>query len=135
MKRKNKLAQSAIEFLILVGAVLFFIIIFIYAVQSNITGKVVEEINIAIKEIAFTLQDEINLAAESVDGYYREFKLPEKALNKDYEISIIDGFVHVKTFDEKYALSLPIQDVVGQPKVGLNAIKKENGTIYLNIFE
>jgi len=133
MRRKNRRAQSAIEFIILVGAVLFFFLVFLFVVQGSISGRVVENHNFALKEIALTVQDEINLAADASDGYYREFEIPIKVVNLDYQISVAEEVVYVKTDDDKYAISLPIHDVDGQVNLGLNFIRKESEVIYLNV--
>ena len=129
-----KKAQSAIEFMILVGAVILFFISFLFVIQGNISGKVVENRNLVVKEIAFTVVDELNLAMNSVDGYSRKFTLPEKIINEDYIISIEDGFVYVRTLDEAYTISLPVGgNVIGQPVLGENVISRQGGLIYLNI--
>jgi len=125
-------AQSAIEFVILVGAVLFFFTVFFLAVQENMSDKIREKYNIAIKEVALTVQDEINFALKSSNGYFREFKISESIEGKTYEISIIEDMVYVKTTDGKYAISLPVAPVVGQPKKDNNEITRVDNVIYLN---
>jgi hypothetical protein len=130
--RTNKKAQSAIEFVVLVGAVLFFFIAFLFSVQFNISDRTKENLNLAIQEIALSVQDEINLAVESSDGYFREFEIPEKAINLDYEVNIIENVVYVRTNDGKYAISFPVSNVSGDVQKGTNSIRRENGIIYLN---
>ncbi|MCH7568389.1 MAG: hypothetical protein IIA87_03125 [Nanoarchaeota archaeon] len=125
-------AQSAIEFVILVGAVFFFFIIFLFAIQSNISDKIRENLNLAVQEIALTVQDEINLASESSDGYYRKFNIPEKVINLDYEINVTEGLVYVRTSNGKYAIVLPVADVSGEIQKGDNVIRKESGAVSLN---
>ena len=127
-----KKAQSAIEFIILVGAVFFFFIIFVLALQYNISDRTRENKNLAIREIALAVQDEINLASESTDGYLREFRIPEKVINLDYEINVTEGVVYVRTVDGKYAVSYPTPDVFGDVQKGTNTIRKIDGEVYLN---
>ncbi len=127
-----KKAQSAIEFMIMIGAVVFFFAIFMLAIQVNIGDKVRERKTLAVNDIAMTLQDEIKLATESIDGYSRSFSLPLTALNEDYDIGIYDGYVYVNTTNGKYAVSFPVFNVTGQPQPGDNIIRKSDGRVYLN---
>src|SRR3989344_2161499 len=97
---KKKRAQTAIEFVILVGFILFFFTTFFLAVQGNMSDKIKQKQNLMLKETALAVQDEINLALDSSEGYYREFEVPEKIGNQDYDISLVDDMVYLKTKDE-----------------------------------
>ncbi len=129
---KNKRAQVGIEFLIIAGLVIFFISLFLLAIQSNHKTKITQHQNIQLKEIAITVQNEINLASKSVDGYKREFEIPRTAGNKNYEIIINSGMIYIKTTDEKYALALPVKKIIGNINKTKNTIRKINGQILLN---
>ncbi len=129
---KSKKAQSAIEFVILVGVVTFFFASFMLVLQANIYEKNWEKINHLTKEIALNVQNEIDIASKAIDGYRREFEIPAKIQYSDYEISIVDSFVYVKTNDDLHALSLPAAEVIGQPIKGVNVIRKTNGEVFLN---
>ncbi len=128
----SKRSQSAIEFIILVGFILFFFTTFFLAIQGNISDKLEERKTLRIKEIALAVQDEINLASQSSEGYYREFKIPNDISGQDYEVEIIEEMVYVKTQDGKHAIALPVQNVTGQIEKPDNIIKKENGVVKLN---
>ena len=129
---KNKKAQSAIEFIILIMFLLFFFILFFVSIQESMSDKVKEQKNLVVKEIASTVQDEINLASKASDGYSRKFKIPEKISNQDYYLSITGEMVYLKTLDEKSAIALPVPEITGQVIKGENTIRKENGVVYLN---
>ncbi len=129
---KKLKAQTAIEFVILVSFILFFFTLFFIAIQGNSADKIRERQNLRIKEIALTFQNEIDLALESSDGYYREFRIPDEIDNKDYDISITEDMVYVRTQDNKYAIALPVAKVTGDAVKGSNIIRKENGEISLN---
>jgi len=129
---QNKKSQSAFEFVILTGVVLAFFTIFFIAIQENLSDKIREKNRIEIKNVALTIQDEINLAFESINGYKREFPIPSTLGGREYDIQIIEGLVYLKTTDEKYAIALPIQDIVGNVTKGDNTIEKREGKIYLN---
>jgi len=128
----NKKSQTAIEFIVLISFVLFFFSMFFMVIGGKMSDKMVERKNLAVKDIAFTVQNEINLASESSEGYIREFRLPEKVAEKDYVLEIVEDMVYVKTSDGKSAIAVPIPKVTGQVAKGQNLIKKENGEIKLN---
>lgn len=128
----EKNGQSAIEFLILIGVVISFFLIFLFAIQGSISSKVIENTDLTLKEIALNVINEVNLASNSVDGYYREFEIPSKILGNEYEINITDGIVYIRTLDNERALSLPAVSVVGDVYIGKNIIRKEEGVVYLN---
>jgi len=125
-------SQSSIEFLILVGVIFFFFLGFLIAIQTSINDKVKEKNNLLLKNTAYKIQDEINFASESSDGYEREFKIPDKIGSKDYDIDIIANMVYLKTIDNKNSIALPIPVITGNIIKGDNLIKKINNTIYLN---
>ena len=129
---KHSKSQSAIEFMILIGFVLFFFTSFFIVIQWNMRDKLEERNNAAIQNVALIVQDEINLAYESSDGYSRTFRLPEKIDSREYEINITSDLVYIQTKDKYYATALPVHRVVGDVKLGDNFIKKENGEIILN---
>ena len=129
----NKKAQSAVELIIVMGFLIFFFIIFIGVIQGKIQEKTEEKKTIIIKDIVKTVQEEINLATKSSDGYKREFKIPEKIINDDYEISIFEGIVYANTLDQKHAIAVNVKNVTGNiSNEEINIITKQNGLVYLN---
>ena len=131
--KKLKRSQSAIEFIILVGFLLFFFTVFFLTIQGNISDKLRERTNLRLKEIAVGVQDEINLASQASEGYYREFKIPTTISGLDYEINLTEGVVFIRTSDEKYALSLSVQNTTGDILKGENNITKKEGLVKLNV--
>ena len=127
-----KKTQSSIEFIILVAFLLFFFVAFLRIVQDNLSDKMKEQRDAEAKDIAMTVQDEINLAFNSGNGYLRQFKIPGSIEGESYEIKIISDRVYVRTSDNRSSISLPIPPINGQPAVGQNTISKENNLVYLN---
>lgn len=127
-----KKAQVGVEFLIIIGALLFFVSIFLLIIQENTEDKRYQRQDILTKEVALIAQNEINLALKSGNGYFREFELPEKIGELEYEITVDSGIVYVKTTDDRHALTLPVAEVVGDINITSNTIEKINGVIYLN---
>jgi len=129
----KKKAQSAIEFVILVGFVLSMFTIFFLIIQENVSYKISERRDLEIKEIALTVRDEIDLASSSAEGYSRNFSLPEKISGKDYEINVNESAVSAITIDGKHAISYTVQNITGNLKKINNTIKKEDGIVKLNL--
>ena len=130
--RKSKSAQVAMEFIVLIGVILFFFILFFFAIENSKTDKMKENRNNQVNEIALIVQDEIRFAAQSVDGYFREFNLPATVGSLEYQINITDDLVYVRTDDGKHAIALPVAEVTGEVNAGNNFVRKENGEVFLN---
>src|SRR3989338_1889627 len=121
-------AQSAIEFLIIVAAVIFFVILFIISIGINTSDKIKQNREQDLSNIAETVVDEINIAHSASEGYSRNFTLPNKVLSEvDYNIALDSGLVFAKTLDDKTSLALPTQNVTGVINKGNNQIRKSNG--------
>ncbi len=128
----NIKGQSAIEFVILIMAILFLFVGFLYFIQGKVYDTQNEAVTVAVNEIAITIRDEINLAHGSADGYSRQFFLPLNLNGFDYEAEILESSIYVRTQDGKHAVALTVPVVVGNVLIGTNSINKINGTVYLN---
>ncbi len=127
---KSKKAQTAIEFVVIFGMVLLFFIAFFAVIQSNIEEKNQEKKRIIAQNIGLGVQDEINLAAGSSEGYYREFYIPKNIIGYEYEISIEENFILIS--GDKLAMSFKIPLITGSIKKEINIIQKKEGIVYLN---
>jgi len=127
--RIKKKGQGTIEFVIIFGFILIFFTIFFGVIQKNISEKNKDKERILLQNIALDIKDEINLAAESSEGYSREFKVPENILGQNYDIEITDDVVYVSTENNGFAYK--ILGVVGSIKKGVNKITKQNGMVIL----
>lgn len=129
---KKKKSQSAIEFIIIVGAVLVVFITTMGIFQKNINDKEIEKRAFKFQELAQNVQTEINLAAKATSGYQRTFTLPDKVEGMDYQIQLVAESVYINSSNGEYALSLPAFNVTGKIQKGANTIKKINDEIRLN---
>ncbi len=126
----TKKAQGVIEFIILFGVALLFFVVIIATIQESQSQKNKEKERLIAQNVALDIQDEINLAAESSDGYERNFTTPENIIGLDYTINVSQGYIFLTLGD--YVVDYNVVQVVGQIQKGNNLIKKENGTVYLN---
>jgi hypothetical protein len=130
---KNKRAQSAIELVIVIAAVMFFVVLMINAIQDNTADKTRQNRNLAVQEIADTVESEISLAQSSSDGYYRNFTLPMTLLSGvPYNVILDANLVYVYTLDNKTTYAIPVSNYSGNVKLGVNNIQKVNGLACLN---
>ena len=127
-----KRGQSAIEFMILIGVVLFFITGMLGIFQQETARKSMEKRNIVMTELVLSVQNEINIAAKSTDGYMRRFGIPQTLAGKEYSIGVYEGLIYLNTTDGKLAFALPTHNVTGQLVKGTNTIRKINATIFVN---
>jgi len=129
-KRRRDRGQGTIEFAILFGAVIFFFVVFIGVLQLNIADKNSEKQQVFARNIAIDIRDEVGFAAESGDGYSREFYVPENLLGVYYEVAFIDDYIVCNFSDYKYTYR--IAHVNGQVQKGKNLIQKIGEEIYVN---
>lgn len=125
-------AQSSVELITIVGAVLFFFIVIIAALHQGLGNKNTEKRNFEFQEVATLVQNELNIAAKSSNGYSRTFTIPQKIEGFDYSIQIIESSIYINSTEAKFASAIPAQNVTGQIQKGDNFIRKIDGVIYLN---
>ncbi|MBR9677202.1 hypothetical protein GOV04_03605 [Candidatus Woesearchaeota archaeon] len=136
MLKKTKLkkeGQVAFEFLILVSFLFIMFTLFVYAISANMSRQNDVEEYLGMKDYAFTVQQEIRNAAFSLEGYQRTFHIPEKIGQENYSINITgdEVYLELETYANTYTVYIP--RVNGTIQKGWNTIRKENGSIYLNI--
>jgi len=127
-----KKSQSAIELIIIIGAMMFIFTVLLATFQQNINDKTrqkrVEEFN----DLALNIQNEIAIASAASEGYKRTFTIPERVYGHDYTITVNEDFLFLETTDKKTALGLTVQPLTGQLQIGDNIIEKQNGVVLLN---
>lgn len=125
--KSRKKSQSAMEFILMIGFVIFFFTIALLAVDSLILEQSANKEDLAVKSIATNIVNEISMAHSASEGYERNFNIPEEA---NLQVSLIDGFVQVKKGSRSTAY--PVYPVIGNLQNRTNTIKKINNTVYLN---
>ncbi len=130
MDKRNLNGQAAMEFMILIGVVLFMFTLMV-GIAAEKTNDIHKRREFLLNEdVVVKVQKELNLAARALDGYYREFELPQKISDKNYTIQIMGDEVVLSTEKEDFWRIIP--PVVGNLTKGENRINKTNGIIYLN---
>jgi len=127
---KHIKAQIAIEFILLVSVAFVILIIFLTSVRSQATDLNKRKDFVLVKDLAYKVQYEINIATQVKSGYNRTFFIPEKLGNKEYTIKIEKNEITIRL--EKLEFVLDIPEINGNINKGNNQIKNLGGVVYLN---
>ncbi len=128
---RNRTAQSAVEFIILIG---FFLLAFtvIMVVIATKTGDIYrEEVSLRSEDLVMSISREVMLATYVQDGYKRTFVLPDRIKNMEYTLILQGNEVVIQVVDDTYGRMLP--NVTGTLIIGENVIEKRDGQVYLNV--
>ena len=125
-----KKGQGAIEFIIITGIALSFVVLIMASVKMSQDEKIRDKENQEIKKIARNVKEEIQVASQTLNGYRREFNVPKRVMGNNYTIEIIEN--NLQIIAKENSLSLGIKQVNGEIKKGTNVIERKNGEIYLN---
>ena len=71
----SKRSQTAIEFVTLVSFLLFIFTVFFLIIQENMSDKLIERQNLRVKEVAITVQEEINQYEQQLKDSLEGFAL------------------------------------------------------------
>lgn len=138
-----KNGQSAIEALVLIGLMTFFLIITIAAVSDEIIKADDESYTSLLAEIADVIESEALIAFGSENGYYHQFTLPPTLNSQPYttgmhnSTSIAGNQGNVTTLSvaskklnvhANITRNLP-RDVRGNLVRGQNTVRKEQGIV------
>ncbi|MFH0929210.1 MAG: hypothetical protein V1818_02515 [Candidatus Aenigmatarchaeota archaeon] len=127
----SRKGEISIEFLVFIGILLTFFVFFF-----AIIGGKTKEINQATlysnaQSIADKISDEIGIAAR-FDGYYREFRLPQKLVNGDVYSIIFHKdirMVEISWGVNNVMSTLVTENISGAMVPGLNRISNNAGVI------
>lgn len=127
---KHIRAQVAIEFIFLVCVAFIMLLIFL-----KVVGDQADELNekkefILVKDLAYKIQYEINMATQVKSGYKRTFFIPEKLDNKDYTITKTENKITISLKNSEFTITIP--KINGSIKKENNTIINIGGVIYLN---
>jgi hypothetical protein len=122
-------AQVAVEISFIFGIGFLLLMMFIGLTYSHIEDLNSRKKQELIEDITFKLQKEIVLASNSKDGYYRNFTMPMKVGNDDYNATIYGNTLKVTIEDNQFWLKVP--NVHGNATKGYNIIRKQDGEVYI----
>lgn len=128
---RQKRAQGSIEFLLMLGFALLFLVVMLEVISHKVSTLNKEKEQINLEDLALSIQKELEIADKSPDGYIREFKLPETLNRKEYDMTIQERELYVS--NARGGITLYIPKVQGQFNKGDNTIRKNEGIVYVNL--
>jgi len=126
----KKNSQISIEFMMMSGLALITAIIFVSVSLAQAKNLQQTKELLLLKDIALKIQKEVSIASYTEDGYSREFELPEKVVDRNYNISMVNGTLIVWTNASSYFVR--VFNITGQLKKEKNTITKTSGIVYVN---
>jgi len=130
MDKHIKKAQIAIEFVLLVSISFIILLIFLKAVENQADDLNEKKEFVLVKDLAYNVQYEINMATQVKPGYNRTFFMPEKLNNKDYTITKVGNKITIGLKNSEFTITVP--EINGNITKGNNTIVNIGGVIYLN---
>ncbi len=127
---RRREAQVAVEFILLVGFVMMAFFVFVIFVRENFSDTQTATTGYQIKDIAVSVQTEMNKAATMEDGYSRAFEIPENIDGTEYNITKTGDFLMFSTEDSEYSVTVP--SFTGMVVKGNNHIVKKDGSLEVN---
>lgn len=128
-------SEASIEFVVLIGILLLFFVFFIGITGVNNRDISESTVFANARNILDTVTNEINTASR-IEGYYREFFLPERLSNGEvYYITIYTNLRMVKiewTNKKNIMSNIVTENVMGSVNPGVNVIKNEKGIVKIN---
>jgi hypothetical protein len=125
-------SQSTIEFMIIIGILSFFILTLSALLGSKFLSVQEEKDTKIMENFALSIENEIDIASSSLDGYERNFNIPQTIDENQYTIKIL-GNRELTIFykGKEHTVFLPDQ-IVGNISKGTNRIVKKNGVVYIS---
>lgn len=133
MVKFNLNAQAALQFIIIIGILLFIFIVFSAIITNKNAELNKDKLMIQAQDIINSVQKEIVIATTVIDGYYREFSIPSQIGSHDYSIYIGDPkntTLVLNFLNNDFTKRIP--SIIGEPTKGLNRINRTGGVVYLN---
>ena len=106
--------------------IIVFMVVFSELYQDNLSDKK----RIIAEDFGYSLQNEFIIAGETKSGYSREFEIPTTLEGYEYEVYIVNNVLVINYTENVFAL--PIPEVTGDLKDGINRISHINNTICVN---
>ncbi len=108
---------------------------FLLVLSASFIGSQIKDISddrdfSLIRDLGISIKAEIDIAANSISGYERNFTLAEDIEGIPYNITIAQNSLIVSTGNKELIFKIP--NVQGSIKKGNNIIRNENGIANLN---
>ena len=123
-------AQVALEFVLLIGIVMMVFFVFEIFVREHLSDMQSDTDYYQLKDIALSVQTELNKAVTLEDGYHRTFEIPTNLDGDEYNITQVGDFLMFSTAESEYSVTVPA--FTGMVVKGDNQITKTDGELEVN---
>jgi hypothetical protein len=128
-------AEVSTEFMVFIGILLVFFVFFTGIIGVNNIDIDESTVFANARNILDIVTNEINTASR-IEGYYREFYIPEKLVSGDeYNITIYTSLRMVKiewNGMKNIMNNIQTENIQGNVTPGINKIQRENGIVKIN---
>lgn len=136
MKFKNRKAQSAIEFMIMISVVMIMFAT-LYAVFSGKRARAFRrETRLQAGAIADRISYEFDLALVQGNGFSKNFQLPLEIGTQDYNVTLLEGdrgtFIFVEWGENSVNSYSAAPKIIGNLENGANRIENEEGVLHVS---
>src|SRR3989338_8162000 len=126
---KQSKSQVSTEFLIFIGVTVVLVFGIGRQQLSRMSELQSERESEMVYDMALKLQEEIRIASLVEEGYSRNFSIPSRLSELDYEVDISGKFLTVKSNRSFYTVKVP--NITGEIIKGYNIITKSGGVVYI----
>ncbi len=120
--------QVATEFLLVMGFVGFVLFAYLLIALTLQQDAIADEQQVAAERLAAQIRQELVTASVVMDGYRREFSIPEAVRNRPVEVLARPAAVIVRVGDQQFFMRTPAYN--GSPQTGVNVLRKEDGEVF-----
>ncbi len=121
-------AQISIEFLVIMGFLMTLLLVFAVAILKSHQDIEGDKEYVIIRDIAYKIKDEINLAQNVNPIYMRNFTIPTIVEGVNYSVNVTGNVVIVLAEHQEFSVIVPT--VIGCIHKGNNSVKKfKNNTV------
>ncbi|MBS1266593.1 MAG: hypothetical protein MAG795_00560 [Candidatus Woesearchaeota archaeon] len=139
-------AQSSVEFALIISFMFIVLTIFFSAASERLSEIQAQNDKILLEDFGSYLKNEIQLGAVAVNGYERQFEVPEKLAGREYIIKInpysgtdinhsevvLKYVNHSVIYEYTIPVSINVTGQINQKESPIVNISKKNSIVFIN---
>lgn len=125
-----KKGQISIEFIFMITIIMVFSLSLISVISYYHKSEIKDKSDDSVNNILLYLQNEVITASKMRSGYSKDFELPLKIDNKNYDIETYTNEIILEFMGNEHIIIIP--DVEGNISIPSNTIKKVGEVIKIN---
>jgi hypothetical protein len=125
----NTKGQLSIEFIVMMSTAIALVIVFLYVGNDLFFEKTEYSQNVALRDLGYTIQSEIILAAKSEPGYSRNFSIPSTVEHMNFTLKSTNSSFYIMYKNNIFTYFIP--EISGNVSKGKNIIHTNQTTIII----